>query len=55
MKIRNVKEIRCPLCGAEAFEDCVIRPNEPYSIKYGPMMHVVRIKQIAVQKIEEGI
>lgn len=52
MEIRNVMEIGCPLCGAEEFEHCVIHPNEPYSIKYGAMMHVARIKQIATQKME---
>ncbi len=43
-------KIECPVCGVRAFEDCYVRPNEPYTIKYGPMMHVARI----VQKMDGG-
>jgi hypothetical protein len=42
-------KIECPICGVRAFEDCYVRPNEPYTIKYRPMMHEARI----VQKTDE--
>lgn len=42
MKECNLK-IECPVCRVRAFEECFIRPNEPYTIKYGPMIHVARV------------